>query len=93
MNISLTPELERLVMDRVKSGLYSSASEVIHEALRLLDSHDRAVNQDLIQLRAEVDAGLTELEVGKSKPFDVEAVERIKRAGRAKLEAVKSSAG
>jgi len=93
MNISLTPQLEKLVQDRVKSGLYSSASEVIREALRLLESHDRAVDQGLARLRADVDAGLRELDEGKSKPFDAEAVERIKRAGRAKLEAVKSTAG
>jgi antitoxin ParD1/3/4 len=35
MNISLTPELERLVNEKVKSGRYASASEVIREGLRL----------------------------------------------------------
>ena len=34
MNVSLTPELERLVHERVESGLYNNASEVIREALR-----------------------------------------------------------
>ncbi len=34
MNISLTPELENLVNQKVTSGLYHSASEVIREALR-----------------------------------------------------------
>ena len=92
MNISLTPQLEKLVQDRVKSGLYSSASEVLREALRLLESRDRAA-EGLARLRADVDAGLKELDEGKSKPFDAEAVERIKRDGRAKLASVKSTAG
>lgn len=35
MHISLTPELEKIVNDKVVSGLYNNASEVIHEALRL----------------------------------------------------------
>jgi antitoxin ParD1/3/4 len=40
MNISLTPELERFVHDKVDSGMYTSASEVIRESLRLLHTHD-----------------------------------------------------
>jgi antitoxin ParD1/3/4 len=87
MNISLTPQLEKLVNDRVESGLYTSASEVIREALRLLDSRDRGMNH---QLRTDVEAGLRQLEVGQSRPFDEDAVERIKKAGRAKLAALKA---
>ena len=34
MNVSLTPELERAVKEKVASGLYNNASEVIREALR-----------------------------------------------------------
>ena len=40
MNVSLTPELERFVGAKVKSGRYNSASEVIREALRLLEEHE-----------------------------------------------------
>jgi hypothetical protein len=36
MNVSLTPELERYIRRKVDSGLYSNASEVVREALRLL---------------------------------------------------------
>jgi antitoxin ParD1/3/4 len=41
MNVSLTPELERLIRQRVESGLYTSASEVVREALRLLEERDK----------------------------------------------------
>ena len=37
MNVHLTDELERLVQSRVQSGRYNSASEVVREALRLLE--------------------------------------------------------
>ena len=37
MNVSLTPELERFVQEKVHSGRYTSASEVVREALRLLE--------------------------------------------------------
>jgi antitoxin ParD1/3/4 len=44
MNVHLTAELEQFVQRKVESGLYGSASEVVHEALRLLarrDAEDR----------------------------------------------------
>jgi antitoxin ParD1/3/4 len=49
MNVSLTPELEDLVNEKVRSGFYQTASEVVREALRLLKQRDdearRADNQ------------------------------------------------
>jgi hypothetical protein len=36
VNISLTPQLEE-IRQKVDSGLYNSASEVVREALRLMD--------------------------------------------------------
>jgi putative addiction module CopG family antidote len=89
MNISLTPQLEKLVQDRVKSGRYTSASEVVREALRLLETHDRAV-EELVHMRAEVSTGLQQLDNGQSSPFDQAAVERIKRRGRERQGALPS---
>ena len=81
MNVSLTAELERMVADRVESGRYASASEVIREALRLLEERDR-----LAALRRDIEAGIADLDRGRSRPFDKIAIARIKRAGRARLE-------
>ena len=52
MNVSLTPELEELVNEKVRSGLYQTASEVVREALRLLKLRDDEAR------RADVRAGL-----------------------------------
>ena len=41
MNVSLTPDLERQIEQRVASGNYTSASEVMREALRLFFSVPR----------------------------------------------------
>ena len=41
MNVSLTPELEKFVSAKVEAGRYGSASEVVREALRLLEEHDQ----------------------------------------------------
>jgi antitoxin ParD1/3/4 len=40
VNIHLTPELEQLVHGKVQSGRYNSASEVVREALRLMEERD-----------------------------------------------------
>ena len=42
MSVSLTPELEQFVSTKVESGRYNSASEVVREALRLLEEQDQA---------------------------------------------------
>ncbi len=43
--VSLTPELEALVDNKVASGRYRSASEVVRAALRLLDERERHLEE------------------------------------------------
>lgn len=64
MNVSLTPELEQIVAQRVKSGLYNSASEVVREGLRLLQQRDEMREAKLSALRAEIQKGVDSLEAG-----------------------------
>ena len=71
MNISLTPQLEELVKKKVESGLYGSASEVMREALRLLDERDRLHAMRLEELRAEIKKGLNS---GEPTPLDVKTI-------------------
>ena len=80
MNINLTPLLEELVRSKVASGLYTSASEVVREALRLMDEQDRLREAKLEQLRSEVRRGLNS---GPSETWDAEAVKRKARTRRA----------
>ncbi len=82
MNVSLTPELEKIVALRVNSGRYASASEVVREALRLLEERDH-----LNQLRHEVNLGLERLDEGTHQRFDAQTLKRIKRQGRKRLAA------
>ena len=60
MNVSLTPELEEFVGNKVGSGRYNSASEVVREALRLLERRSGAQRADrCLQQRAGPPAGVT----------------------------------
>ncbi len=61
MNISLTPALEKFVNDKVSTGLYTSVSEVIREALRLFIAHEKPISQEKIQrLNKDIDLGLND---------------------------------
>lgn len=74
MNVSLTPELERLVNDKVASGLYTSASEVVREALRLLKGQEEIRALRLQELKRDIAAGLEQLDRGQSSDLDMAAV-------------------
>ena len=65
MNVSLTPELEELVSAKVQTGCYSSASEVVREALRLLEDRDRAKAAQLAEFNRELGRRLSSLDRGE----------------------------
>jgi antitoxin ParD1/3/4 len=65
MNVSLTPELDRFVAAKVESGRYNSASEVVREALRLLEEHDRARAAQIAAFNQELGARLASLDRGE----------------------------
>jgi len=50
MNLSLTSELEKFIAEKVRGGLYRSASEVVREGLRLLVQQDRIQQETLKSL-------------------------------------------
>ena len=65
MNVSLTPELEKFVTQKVASGLYYSASEVIREGLRLLQEQDALKQMRLQELRREIAIGIKQADRGE----------------------------
>ncbi len=65
MNVSLTRELETLIEQKVKAGMYNSASEVVREGLRLLQQRDEMREAKLNALRAEIQKGIDDLEAGR----------------------------
>lgn len=57
MNVNLTPQIENMIKQKVNSGLYNSASEVVREALRLMEAQDRLHDVKLEQLRQDIHNG------------------------------------
>ncbi len=70
MNFSLTPSLEQFVRDRAQSGDYSSASEVVREALRLLKRLEKERALKLERLRTAVREGEEALARGEFTDVD-----------------------
>jgi antitoxin ParD1/3/4 len=84
MNVNLTPQLEELVRSKVATGMYTSASEVVREALRLMDERDRLRAARLEQLREDIREGLSS---GSSQTWSAEEAKREGRARRARKSA------
>ena len=75
MTITLPPDLEIALSDRVANGSYDSEADVIREALRLLD--DRELRLDV--LRAKVAEGVADAEAGRVSMLSAEDIKRMAR--------------
>ena len=65
MHVALSPELEKLVKDEIKSGQYKSADEVVREGLRLV----RLRRQKLAALRRHIQIGIDQIERGEFREY------------------------
>lgn len=82
MNVSLTPELENWIKEKVNTGLYTSASEVIREAIRTLREQEEIRELQREKLRHQLQEGIEQLERGQSEVLTQELINKIKSAGR-----------
>jgi antitoxin ParD1/3/4 len=62
---------ERFIKDLVESGRYSTASEVMRDALRLVEEREERRKAKLEALRSEIQKGL---DSGPAEGFDVEDI-------------------
>jgi antitoxin ParD1/3/4 len=72
MNVTLSPQLEAIIRDRVASGLYEDADEVVEKALLLLDDQDR-----INRLRASIEESERQFERGEYDEWSHELMEKI----------------
>ena len=86
MNISLTDELANFVKDKVLAGRYASSSDVVCEALRLMEKVERQEAEKLEFLRHSWNEGIDSGDAGEMD------FSTLKKEARARLAASKSSA-
>jgi antitoxin ParD1/3/4 len=89
MNVSLPIELEARVRQRVESGMYGSASEVIREALRLFEAYEQVKTSKLDSLRQDIAKGMIDVKNGRTREIDFES---LKQQGRQILHTRKAAA-
>ena len=80
MNVSLTPQLEAMIRERVESGRYNNASEVVREALRLLEEREQ-----LEHLRSLLAVGLVQSRRGEAVEFTPEYMEDLHQRAKEAL--------
>jgi antitoxin ParD1/3/4 len=73
MNVNLSPQLEAMVKAKVASGRYTSASEVVREALRLMEQQDQLRLLQFEQLRRDIQDGLASPEAEAWNPKAIKA--------------------
>jgi antitoxin ParD1/3/4 len=71
VTVSIPDELNAFIKTKIASGRYSSTSEVMREALRLLEQADQRHAAELERLRAAYDEGLAS---GNAGPFDMKRI-------------------
>ncbi len=82
MNISLTSEMEKWVHGKVGSGLYTSASEVVREAIRALHEKETRDRTKLASLRDAVQSGILSADQGQLADWDEQVTKEVKEMGR-----------
>ena len=73
LHISLSPEYWRIIQEKIDSGYYANATEVIRDALRRM--HENEQDQRLSRLRVELSLGLEQAEHGKLVDLNLDEIE------------------
>lgn len=71
MNITLTPEAEQLIQEKLKSGQYQTADEVIVEGLQLLEQRDQHYKVWLEEITRQVELSLQQLTLDEKTDREV----------------------
>lgn len=80
MNVSLPSDMAKFVEDEVEGGGYASSSEVVREALRLLQRDKAAEAEKLAILRREINIGLADAAAGRlSRKSVMDIADEVRR--------------
>lgn len=80
MKSELTPAQKKLVSKQIKRGGYANATEVVSDALRLLEMRNRAQEDELKEFYASIRRGREDLRSGRWVHAADLTVEQMERA-------------
>ncbi len=75
MVIQVSPDIEESIRERVESGAYEDATDVIRKALRALESREQRIRE----IRASIDEGRAAIERGEGREWTPELRDEINR--------------
>ena len=84
MNVSLKPDVQKYVEEKVKTGQYASPEEAVNNLLQQPRQREELTAEDIEELRREIDVGINEANHGQFADFDAEGVIAQRHAGRKK---------
>ena len=70
LTITVTPELEAFIRERVSSGRFDTASDVVCEGLKLLELREQEREAALDEIRREIEVGLQQARAGQLRDGD-----------------------
>lgn len=76
MKVSLPPEFEQFIQEKVRSGQYSDENDVVRSALRVLREQEQLTSQDVDDLRDALAPALAALDRGEGAPWDPDELKR-----------------
>jgi antitoxin ParD1/3/4 len=80
MTITLTPEMEHLIQNKIQSGRFGSPSDVVYEGLRLLEQEETSEEIRFNELKRDIAIGIAQADNGQVKAFDAEDLKgRVRR--------------
>jgi antitoxin ParD1/3/4 len=87
MDVSLTADLEQFISQKVQSGRYQTAGEVIREGLRLLKERDELHQNQLEEMRREIAIGMEQADQGNVAPLNAqETLARLRKKRQAEAQ-------
>ncbi|MEK6746465.1 MAG: type II toxin-antitoxin system ParD family antitoxin [Pseudomonadota bacterium] len=80
MSIQLSSQLEKAIQQKIASGLYNSANEVVSEALNAMETQEQLRMIKLQKLRQDIQDGL---DSGTATPWDADGIKQLARQRKA----------
>jgi antitoxin ParD1/3/4 len=77
MNITLSPEIEELVREKVKRGEYDSPDALVGEAVHRLIEEEREDDADRADIRARIEAAEAEIDRGEYVEYDETTIHEL----------------
>jgi len=74
MIVSLKPEVQAFLDEKVRKGEYASAEEAANSLLQCFISHAELTDSDLDELKAKVAVGIEQADRGELEPWDPDEI-------------------